>query len=356
MPADTPRPSRRPGSAGPVAGLPPPTVAATETGRPAGPVAGLLPPAVAAAETGRPAGPVVGLLPPAAASAESTGRPAGLIAGLLPPAAASAESVGRPAGLIAGLLPPAVASAESTGSPAAAAPGLLPAEAEAVRTAGPRRRAEFAAGRSCARAALATLGVAAGPILPGPAGQPLWPAGVTGSITHCAGYQACAVARAADVAAIGIDAEPDAPLPAGLIERIATAPELAWISRHVAVTALPPAARVGAAAWAPAAPPPAAPPSAAPAAHVPPPAAPGGVSWDRLLFSAKEAARKLWYPLTGQWPGFREVTVGLATNGTFTACLPSPGPADGNGRMTQLTGRWLARDGLIVTAIVRAPR
>jgi len=356
MPADTPRPSRRPGSAGPVAGLPPPTVAATETGRPAGPVAGLLPPAVAAAETGRPAGPVVGLLPPAAASAESTGRPAGLIAGLLPPAAASAESVGRPAGLIAGLLPPAAASAESTGSPAAAAPGLLPAEAEAVRTAGPRRRAEFAAGRSCARAALATLGVAAGPILPGPAGQPLWPAGVTGSITHCAGYQACAVARAADVAAIGIDAEPDAPLPAGLIERIATAPELAWISRHVAVTALPPAARVGAAAWAPAAPPPAAPPSAAPAAHVPPPAAPGGVSWDRLLFSAKEAARKLWYPLTGQWPGFREVTVGLATNGTFTACLPSPGPAGGNGRMTQLTGRWLARDGLIVTAIVRAPR
>jgi len=356
MPADTPRPSRRPGSAGPVAGLPPPTVAATETGRPAGPVAGLLPPAVAAAETGRPAGPVVGLLPPAAASAESTGRPAGLIAGLLPPAAASAESVGRPAGLIAGLLPPAAASAESTGSPAAAAPGLLPAEAEAVRTAGPRRRAEFAAGRSCARAALATLGVAAGPILPGPAGQPLWPAGVTGSITHCAGYQACAVARAADVAAIGIDAEPDAPLPAGLIERIATAPELAWISRHVAVTALPPAARVGAAAWAPAAPPPAAPPSAAPAAHVPPPAAPGGVSWDRLLFSAKEAARKLWYPLTGQWPGFREVTVGLATTGTFTASLPSPGPAGGNGRMTQLTGRWLASDGLIVTAIVRAPR
>src|SRR6516225_7230906 len=239
MPADTPRPSRRPGSAGPVAGLPPPTVAATETGRPAGPVAGLLPPAVAAAETGRPAGPVVGLLPPAAASAESTGRPAGLIAGLLPPT---------------------VASAESTGSPAAAAPGLLPAEAEAVRTAGPRRRAEFAAGRSCARAALATLGVAAGPILPGPAGQPLWPARVTGSITHCAGYQACAVARAADVAAIGIDAEPDAPLPAGLIERIATAPELAWISRHVAVTALPPAPRVRGAARAPPPPPPAGPP------------------------------------------------------------------------------------------------
>ena len=49
------------------------------------------------------------------------------------------------------------------------------------------------------------------------------------------------------------------------------------------------------------------------------------------------------------------MTVGLATTGTFTACLPGPGPAGGNGRMTQLTGRWLARDGLIVTAIVWAP-
>jgi len=316
MPADTPRSSRRAGSAGLIAGL----------------------------------------LPPAVAPTESTGRPAKLIAGLLPPAAAATESTGRPARLIADLLPPVVAAAESTCSPPPDAPGLFPAEAEAVRTAGPRRRAEFAAGRSCARAALATLGVAAGPILPGPAGQPLWPAGVTGSITHTAGYQACAVGRTADVAAIGIDAEPDAPLPAGLIESIATAPELAWISRHVAVTALPSAARVRAAAQAPAAPPPAAPPSAAWAAHVPPPATPGGVSWDRLLFSAKEAARKLWYPLTGQWPGFREVTVGLATTGAFTASLPSPGPAGGNGRMTQLTGRWLASDGLIVTAIVRAPR
>ena len=239
------------------------------------------------------------------------------------------------AGLIAGLLPPAVAAAESAGRRSGAVPRLFPAEEAALRTAGPRRRAEFTAGRACARAALAGLGLPAAPVLAGRAGEPRWPTGVTGSITHTAGYQACAVGRTADVAAIGIDAEPDAPLPAGLIESIATAPELAWISRHVAVTALP------SAAW---------------AAHIPPPAAPGGVSWDRLLFSAKEAARKLWYPLTGQWPGFREVTVGLATNGTFTACLPSPGPAGGNGRMTQLTGRWLARDGLIVTAIVRAPR
>jgi len=244
-----------------------------------------------------------------------------------------ADTARRPAraGLLAGLLPPTVAAAESTGR-SGAAPGLFPAEEAALRTAGPRRRAEFAAGRSCARAALATLGVPAGPILPGPAGQPLWPAGVTGSITHCAGYQACAVARTTDVAAIGIDAEPDAPLPAGLIERIATAPERAWISRHVATSA------------------PAPPPSAAP-----PPPAPHAVCWDRLLFSAKEAACKLWYPLTGQWPGFRDVAIGLAVTGSFTARLPGPGPAGGDRRVTRMAGRWRARDGLIITAIVWPP-
>jgi 4'-phosphopantetheinyl transferase EntD len=26
--------------------------------------------------------------------------------------------------------------------------------------------------------------------------------------------------------------------------------------------------------------------------------------WGRLLFSAKEAIYKAWYPLAGRWPGF----------------------------------------------------
>jgi 4'-phosphopantetheinyl transferase EntD len=86
-----------------------------------------------------------------------------------------------------------------------------------------------------------------------------------------------------------------------------------------------------------------------------PAAAPPGVCWDRLLFSAKEAAGKLWYPLTGQWPGFQETAIGLATTGTFTVCLPGPGPAAGDHPVTRMTGRWLARDGLIVTAIAWAP-
>ena len=223
----------------------------------------------------------------------------------------------RPAELIAGILPATVAASESIGEAHEAGPVLFPAERALLRTAGPQRRADFTAGRLCARAALDRLGVPAAPILPGPAGEPRWPAGVTGSITHCAGYRACAVALATDVAAIGVDAEPDHPLQAGLIGAVATSPERAWIGQ---LTATVPA-----------------------------------VNWDRLLFSAKEAACKLWYPLTGQWLGLHDVVIRPATTGTFAVRLPGPGPVPGARRQTRMMGRWLARDGLIVTAITWPP-
>jgi 4'-phosphopantetheinyl transferase EntD len=214
--------------------------------------------------------------------------------------------------VIADLLPPTVAAAESFGPVPGAGQGpgqgLFPAEEALVRTADPRRRAEFTAGRACARAALAGLGLPAMPVLAGRAGEPRWPAGVTGSLTHCAGYRACAVARAADVAGLGIDAEPDTGLPAGLIGSVANGAERAWIARQAA-TARP-------------------------------------VRWDRLVFSAKEAVGKLWYPLTGHWPGFGQISVFPDPAGTFQARVAGSGPAPAG-----LTGRWLARDGLIVTAV-----
>ena len=205
--------------------------------------------------------------------------------------------------MIADLLPPAVATAESTGSEPTLGPGLFPAEQALVRTAGPRRRAEFTAGRACARAALAGLGLPAAPVLAGRAGEPRWPTGVTGSITHCAGYRACAVARTTDVAALGIDAEPDARLPAGLIESVAGPAERTWLARQ---------------------------PASAPA-----------VCWDRLLFSVKEAVGKLWYPLTGYWPEPGQLAVFPDPAGAFGAEVAG----------SRLTGRWLARGGLIVTAV-----
>jgi 4'-phosphopantetheinyl transferase EntD len=217
----------------------------------------------------------------------------------------------QPAGLIRSLLPAGVAAADLAGHGPAAGSWLFPEEEAAVRTAQAERRADFAAGRMCARAALARLGVPPAAILPGPAGEPRWPAGVAGSITHCPGYRAAAAALTSQAAGVGIDAEPCAPLPADLLRAVATAAERALIARHAA-------------------------------------AAPG-VCWDRLLFCAKEAVCKLWYPLTGHWPGLPRVAISLSAHGTFSASVPR-GTAPWRGAGV-LTGRWLARNGFLVTAV-----
>jgi len=203
--------------------------------------------------------------------------------------------------MIADILPAGVAAAESFGPPGGWK--LLPGEAAAIATASPGRRAEFAAGRAVAHAALASLGAPAGPVLPGRAGEPRWPGGVLGSITHCAGYRACAVTWARDLAAIGIDAEPRQALPDGLLAEVAGAAERAWLAELGAATP--------------------------------------GVPWDRVLFSAKEAGYKAWYFRTGQRPGLRSMTARVFAAGTFAVALP---PA-------RLTGRWLVSDGLIITAV-----
>ena len=77
----------------------------------------------------------------------------------------------------------------------------------------PRRRLQFLAGRYCAVQAIAgvTGAIAAGGgygLPRGPAGEPEWPTGITGSITHTGEFVWAAAARMADAAAIGIDSEP----------------------------------------------------------------------------------------------------------------------------------------------------
>jgi len=210
------------------------------------------------------------------------------------------------------ILPPEVAAAEAFGDAPPAA--LFPEEEAAVARAVASRRREFTTGRACARAALTKLGLPPAPIVPGWRGAPQWPAGVTGSITHCAGYRASAVARLAEVAALGLDAEPHGPLPDGVLERIAVPQELAWLPGL--------------------------------AAAVP------GVSWDKLLFCAKESVYKAWFPLTRRWLGFEQAAVTVEPEqGTFTAELLEPGAALDGRRLACFDGRWLVRDGLVLTAI-----
>ena len=90
------------------------------------------------------------------------------------------------------ILPVGVESQECFG----AAPGgvLFPEEEQIIARAVPARRRDYATVRSCARACLARLGYPRVPILPGVGGAPIWPVGVRGSMTHCAGYAAAAVA------------------------------------------------------------------------------------------------------------------------------------------------------------------
>jgi 4'-phosphopantetheinyl transferase EntD len=214
--------------------------------------------------------------------------------------------------VLAEIVPPRVEADEAFGD----LPGevLFPEEEAVVARAVDKRRREFTAARACARAGLARLGVPPAPILPGARGAPQWPAGIVGSMTHCAGYRGSAVARAEEILTLGVDAEPDDRLPAGVLDAVAAADERAGLDALA---------------------------SAAP-----------GPSWDRLLFCAKEAVYKAWFPLTERWLGFADAAVTIDhERGTFAARLLVEGPVLGGRPLTGFTGRWLARDGLLLAAI-----
>jgi 4'-phosphopantetheinyl transferase EntD len=166
------------------------------------------------------------------------------------------------------ILPPDVCFAEVVGATVVEA-NLFPEEAATLGLVNPTRRREFSLGRSCARRALGDLGFPTGPILVGAHGEPLWPRGIVGSITHCADYCGAAVARATRFAGIGIDAEVNDALPDGLLALITNDIE------RKKITALPNRE----------------------------------ISWDRLLFSIKESIHKAFFPITYKWLEFGDVSV-----------------------------------------------
>jgi 4'-phosphopantetheinyl transferase EntD len=214
------------------------------------------------------------------------------------------------------IVPSAVAVAESFAD--LAEPPLFAEETAVIARAVDKRRQEFTTTRICARAALAQLGLPPAPIVPGARGAPRWPAAVVGSMTHTDGYRAAAVARTADLAAIGIDAEPDAELPDGVLATIALDDERSMVEALRAT--LP------------------------------------DRYWDRLLFCAKEAVYKAWFPLTQAWLDFTEARItihaaGTEATGGFAAELLVSGPVIAGQRLTGFTGRWIAANGLLVTAI-----
>ncbi|MEW1802022.1 4'-phosphopantetheinyl transferase [Streptomyces virginiae] len=211
------------------------------------------------------------------------------------------------------ILPTAVACAESFADVPEST--LLPEELEALGTARHEgRRREFTTVRHCARRALADIGVPPVPVLPGERGAPVWPHGVVGSMTHSAGYRAAAVALSDQVRAVGIDAEPHAALPGRTLGAV-TLPE-----ERQRLAAL--------------------------AADFP------QVHWDRLLFCAKEAVYKAWFPMTRRRLGFRDASVTFdPAGGTFRAAVVEGTGAEPPAPLVY-EGRWAAAPHLLLAAVV----
>jgi 4'-phosphopantetheinyl transferase EntD len=146
--------------------------------------------------------------------------------------------------------------------------------------------------------------------------MPPWPPGTLGSITHCDGYTAAAAAPADGLRLLGIDAEPNAALPPGVLDIVALPPE------QLALREL--------AEWR------------------------SEVSWDRMLFCAKEAVYKAWFPAQRRWLGFDDVHVSLELDGSFAVHMLLDDTGDFFREKSAVEGRWIARDGFIVTALTAA--
>ena len=209
--------------------------------------------------------------------------------------------------LVSGLLP--LDARVAWGPVAAVAEALFPAEQALMARAVPKRQREFAQGRACARRALAELGVAPAALLVGEQREPLWPAGVVGSITHDDELAVAVVASAATYAGLGIDVEPDEPLSEEVAARIWSEDEASRAARSGVVPER----------------------SAA-----------------KLVFSAKEAFYKCQFPLTHSYLGFHAVSIELG-DGSFRARLvESVGPFVAGQRFE---GRFRLIAGKLFTAV-----
>lgn len=215
---------------------------------------------------------------------------------------------------------PAYVSCAATREESLPGETLFPEEEELVARSVPKRRNDFTTARACARRAMRPLGLEPVAVLHGRRGMPLWPDGIVGSLTHCDGYRAAALARAADVLSLGIDAEPHAPLPEGVGELVVRPSERARFTTAA------------------------------------------GIHWDRLVFSAKESVFKTWYPLTLTELDFDEADLTFhregedrpgdgAAGGTFTARLLRTDPAV----PPVLDGTWRVEDGIVATAVLLRP-
>lgn len=224
------------------------------------------------------------------------------------------SDIGDPVGLVLArpLFDPKIAVAAT--DPRASHYRPLAQESGAMARMAPVRKRAFAAGRAAAHACMLQLGGKVQPVLTTPDRAPLWPQGLTGSISHS---QSCCIAvlgQTTDVRTLGVDVEEATGLDDDLTGIICTPAEKAWLSTR-------PRDRARLLA--------------------------------KLIFSAKECAYKCQYPVSKTLFGFDtfDITPDPDT-GQFEATFLRDVPHFRAG--TQLCGRFVISDGLIVTAMTLA--
>ena len=145
---------------------------------------------------------------------------------------------------------------------------LLDAEAASIASSVAAVRRASGAARIVARRLLAPFGYAGFALRRGASGEPLWPAGITGSLAHDDTVAVAAVGQQSDVGALGIDIEPAVPLPLDMLALVASPEELPRLADEPLQ--------------------------------------------GRLLFAAKEAVYKACYPLDRVFLEFHDIEVDLA--------------------------------------------
>ncbi len=171
-----------------------------------------------------------------------------------------------------------------------------------------KRRREFAAGRAAAHAAMIDLGRRPEAILVGDKRAPIWPKGLTGSITHTRSCAMAAVAPVGHAQALGIDVEEDTPLDDNLLSAICSDQEQQWLRAQ---------------------------------------ANPGQLA--KVIFSAKEAAYKCQYTVSQRFFGFDGMELELdLEQGHFQARFTAEQPPFAQG--TVIEGRFAIGAGVIVTS------
>ncbi len=189
---------------------------------------------------------------------------------------------------------------------------LQPAEARHVARAVPARRADFAAGRACARRALAALGFEAQEIPANDDRSPRWPDGITASISHTHGYAVAVAARAGEVL-VGVDAEQVGRVTPKLYRLILTPAEDAWLR--------------------------------------------GCDGEERLataVFAAKEAFYKAQFQATAAWVNFTDVRTVCDRTGALSLHPATDLPALAAVQWP-VTARWHEVEGIVIAAVAVRP-